>query len=635
MNRTEQASTPGTTPLATPAALLKHFGQHARRENTLSTLLGLVQVVMTIALAWQVAGMLDAAIYQPTSQPSAHPDNEPGNQLPGTLDWVLLATTLALRVLAANVQQRVGNRASIKVRDALRRFALQRCFGLNIRLFPAFNSAEASNLLTTEIDKQRGYFADFVAQKNLAVLMPLAIIIASATVSWLVPIIFLLTAPLVPIFMVLVGSRAAEISRVNIQQLNRLGDLLSDRLKNLQALQLANATDAESNQLFKQSEQFRQSTMKVLRLSFLSGTLLEFFSAISVAIVAVYLGLFFLNKYDFGAYASGYGMFEGVFLLMLAPEFYMPLRKMGALYHDRMDAMSVAEHLQKLDALYHAETSPEPGVATGVATGVETNVENQTGPETNTHNTSLGNANNTIVSLHVEQLQSGSHTHAVHAPVSFNLHPGDRLLLDGASGSGKTTLLDTLAGLRPAHSGNAAAVTGNTDANTDTGRIDKLFQNPRWYCHIGYLSQKPELLFASIRDNLTLGGDFTDERIRQALDDARALDLVNALPGQLDYLISDSGGYLSGGQAQRIALARVFLHQPALLLLDEPTANLDQDTANEFMQRLDQYCQQGGMLIMASHRVAEQDFFNQVIAMQPADSALSASINPAATGAQS
>ncbi len=621
MNRTKQASTPGTTPFATPAALLKHFGQHARRENTLSTLLGMVQVVMTIALAWQVAGMLDAAIYQPTSQPSVHPNNEPSNQLPGTLDWVLLATTLILRVLAANVQQRVGNRASIKVRDALRRFALQRCFGLNIRLFPAFNSAEASNLLTTEIDKQRGYFADFVAQKNLAVLMPLAIIIASATVSWLVPIIFLLTAPLVPIFMVLVGSRAAEISRVNIQQLNRLGDLLSDRLKNLQALQLANATDAESNQLFKQSEQFRQSTMKVLRLSFLSGTLLEFFSAISVAIVAVYLGLFFLNKYDFGAYASGYGMFEGVFLLMLAPEFYMPLRKMGALYHDRMDAMSVAEHLQKLDALYHAETDGK--------THAET--------ETNAHSTNSGNANNTIASLHVEQLQSGSHTHAVHAPVSFHLHPGDRLLLDGASGSGKTTLLDTLAGLRPAHSGNAMAVTGNTDADNDTGRIDNLFQNPQWYCHIGYLSQKPELLFASIRDNLTLGGDFTDERIRQALDDARALDLVNALPGQLDYLISDSGGYLSGGQAQRIALARVFLHQPALLLLDEPTANLDQDTANEFMQRLDQYCQQGGMLIMASHRVAEQDFFNQVIAMHPADSALppSASTSPAATGAQS
>ncbi|MGB1092148.1 MAG: ABC transporter ATP-binding protein/permease, partial [Oceanobacter sp.] len=421
------------------------------------------------------------------------------------------------------------------------------------------------------------YFADFVAQKNLAVLMPLAIILASASVSWLVPIIFLFTAPLVPLFMILVGSRAAEISRVNLTELNRLGDLLSDRLKNLQALQLAGTTETESDRLFQQSEQYRTSTMRVLRLSFLSGTLLEFFSAISVAIVALYLGLYFLNKYELGAYSSGYGLFEGIFLLMLAPEFYLPLRRMGALYHDRMNAMGVAEHLMKLDQLHRQEQAADNQMAAKPLPELEL--------------------------FQVEQLQSGTTEHPIHNPISFELKPGERLLLNGPSGVGKTSLLDTLAGLRP-------LAMGGIQLN-QTGV--SLYQNASWHRQIGYLSQRPELLFASIRDNLSLGKNFSDEELFSALDQAQIAELVQQLPGGLDYQISDDGGYLSGGQAQRIALARVFLHRPKLLLLDEPTANLDVGTANSFMEKLAAYTAEGNMLIMASHRPAQAGFFTQEI----------------------
>ena len=545
--------------------LLKHFGRYARTENRLSTLLGLVQVAMTIALAFLVASYLNDAVYLSDSL------------LPEAIDWFLLAAVLVVREVASWAQGRIGNRGSVKIRAALRRFALQRCFGLNIRLFPQFNAAEVSNLLTTEIDKQRGYFADFVPQKNLAVLMPLAIIIASSFFSWLVPLIFLFTAPLVPLFMVLVGFKAADASRDNIQQLSRLGDLLADRLKNLQALQLAGTVEKEGDRLFEQSESYRQSTMSVLRLSFLSGTLLEFFSAISVAIVAVYLGLFFLDKYSFGAYAGGYALFHGVFLLMLAPEFYKPLRQMGALYHDRSDAVSVAEHLMQLDSWYRRQRTVEAVTPLPA-----------------------------LQSLGVDGLQSGEHSHPVHQPVSFTLRPGGRLLINGPSGSGKTTLLDTLAGLRPAQHGHILL----------NGSAVDVFQQPDWFRQMGYMSQKPELLFASIRDNLTLGQTFSDDDLFAALKEAQVDQLVQSLPGGLDYIISDSGGYLSGGQAQRIALARVFLHKPALLLLDEPTANLDEDTAAAFIGRLQHYAEQGGMLIMASHHPADQNVFDQEITLQ-------------------
>src|SRR5690606_19715998 len=134
-------------------------------------------------------------------------------------------------------------------------------------LFPTFKLAEISNLLTREIDNQRGYFADYIPQQRLALLMPLAILLAALTVNWMVALILLLTAPLVVVFMILVGWKAADASRANLQALNRLGDLLADRLKNLQALQLAGTTGPEADALYEQSEQYRKSTMQVLRLA--------------------------------------------------------------------------------------------------------------------------------------------------------------------------------------------------------------------------------------------------------------------------------------------------------------------------------------------------------------------------------
>lgn len=216
-----------------PAALLKYFARYARRENSLATLLGLVQVAATIALAYGVARALDNALFQ------AEP------QTPSLASLAALAAALIIRSLAAYGQTLAGNRASVKIRQALRQYALERCFALNIRLFPSFNSTQLSNVIASEIDKQRGYFADYIPLQRLAVLMPLAILIAALWVSWLVPLLFALTAPVLVLFMILVGWKASDASRDNLQQLNRLGDLLADRLKNLQALQLAQATERE------------------------------------------------------------------------------------------------------------------------------------------------------------------------------------------------------------------------------------------------------------------------------------------------------------------------------------------------------------------------------------------------------
>lgn len=549
------------TTFAKPSQLLAHAQKTARLENLISVILGLVQIAMTIALAYWVATSLHNAVYQTPFQ------------LPSTLDWSVLFAILATRALASFAQSRIGNRASIKIRNYLRHWTLSRTNSLNIRLFPEFKVAEVSNLLTAEIDKQFGYFAEYVAHRKLAVFMPLAVVIATASVNWIVPMILLFTGPMMVVFMVLVGWKSADASRDNLEQLNRLGDLLTDRLKNLMPLQLAGTTQKESDQLFEQSEGYRKSTMKVLRIAFLSGTVLEFFSAISVALVAVYLGLFFLGKYDAGNWTE-LTLFHGIFLLMLAPEFYSPLRKMGALYHQKTDAETLAEHLIKLDNFANASSHEERQIE----------VPN-------------------LQTLHVRNLLSGSAESPLHKEVNFDLSAGQALLIKGASGSGKTTLLDTLAGLRPKAAGSILV----------NGQEIDLFRQESWFSQLGYQSQNAELLFGSIRENLSLGQTYSDEALYAALAHANASEVVRNLPEQLDYQISDSGGRLSGGQAQRIVLARVFLHQPKLLLLDEPTANLDEETANDFMKNLSLYTRSGGTLIMSSHLHADTDFFDQVL----------------------
>lgn len=545
-------------------SLLRRCNQLAASEYRLLTLLGALQTLNTIAFAALIAWLVNETVYL------GH------NTWQQTPFWLALSAVLTLQALLPLARSRIGDRASIKIRRALREQALRHAGQLGIQLQPEFSPSELSTLLSREIDSLRGYFAEFQPQQHLAVLSPILVIIATSFINWLVPLILALTAPLIPLFMIIVGHKAADASRNNLQQLNRLGSLLADRLKCLETLQQANAIHTEQVRLHQQSDHYRLATMKVLRLAFLSGTLLEFFSAISVALVAVYLGLFFLGKYDLGSWQT-ITLAHGIFLLMLAPEFYLPLRRLGTLYHAKADATSVADHLLKLFQL--EPISPQ------------------------SHQTNTISSHEPLTRVELKNLQCGYGNKAVGNPISLQIAPGERVLLRGPSGMGKSTLLDTVSGLLPPLGG--AILCNNKPING--------FQNSLWQSRIGYMTQQPELLFASIRDNLCLGHSFNDQQLFDALCAAQADTVVEALPGRLDYLISDDGGYLSGGQAQRIALARVFLHQPDLLLLDEATASLDDDTANAFMQGLERYCQEGGMAIMVSHRQQDQAGFDRIV----------------------
>lgn len=543
-----------------PTAILD---QHLRRsELRFSTSLGVVQTLMTIAFAWGTANLIGITLNGASM----------GLGLNASVGLLLLA--LLVKALASYFQNLINLRSSVYARDRLRQHILDRCFKLGVSLFPGFKPSELANLLTLETDKLKDYFADYQIQKKMAVFTPVLILIASASVNWLVPLLLLLTTPLIPLFMVLIGKRAAAASRANLEALNRLGHLLEDRLANLNLLQQQNCISIESKRLYSQSDSFRKSTMKVLRLAFLSGTLLEFFAAISVALIAVYLGLFFLGKYSLGAWSTDISFAQGAFLLMLAPEYYLPLRKLGALYHAKSNARALAERLQHLDQL----TDELPDTEQSTATDLQSE-------------------------LCCTELSCGNHS-PVHQPVSFELRSGESLLIEAPSGTGKTTLLDTLAGLR-------LPVDGIIQA--DGARLIA-YDNARWQQQVGYISQQAELIYGSLRENLTLGRSFSDDALWSALKQAQLEDVIRTVG--LDYFISDAGDFLSGGQIQRLAIARALLHQPKLLLLDEPIANLDQETAERFMQSLKHHTDRGGMLIMASHRSASSFEFTHRLTLE-------------------
>ena len=523
--------------------------------------LGIVQTLCTLGFAYVVANLIDQILTQGELNQSV------------TTMVLMVIGLLAIKAGASLWQSTINLTHSVIIRDRLRQQILDSCFKTGIRLYPDFKASQLANLLTSEVDKLKEYYAEFKVQKQMSVWTPLLILIAASFVNWLVPLLLLLTTPLIPVFMMLIGNKAAAASRDNLNEMNRLGHLLEDRLRNLDLLQQQRAVNNETDALYQQSNRFRISTMKVLRLAFLSGTLLEFFAAISVALVAVYLGLFFLDKYSIGAWDANLTFAHGAFLLMLAPEYYLPLRKMGALYHAKSNARAVAEHIQHLIELSESDQSSVNDTGN---IGVEKNL--------------------TLTQF------SGGKDHPIHVPINITLKAGQSLLIDAPSGSGKTTLLDTLAGLRKPTSGQLVA---------DGQPIDT-FDNAQWQMKVGYITQHPELIYGTLKENLSLGKPFSDDEIWAALKTAQLADVVSQLPSELDYFITDAGHFLSGGQVQRLAIARVLLHKPALLLLDEPVANLDVDTADQFMSALQHHTAGGGMLIMASHRTSRFVFDQQL-----------------------
>lgn len=416
------------------------------------------------------------------------------------------------------------------------------------------------SLLMDQVEHLHDFYAKFLPQSMLSVLQPLLILCFVFPVNWVSGILLLGTAPLIPVFMILTGLGAAEANRRNFQTLARLSSYFLDRLKGLRTVRLFNRVDTETNTMAAVSDDFRQRTMEILRIAFLSSAVLEFFASVSIALVAVYFGFTYLGHISLVDHVT---LFTGLFVLLLAPDFYLPLRELGSFYHAKAQAIGAADTLQSfLDQdIAHVTSGTVPFAPSGACAITAENL-------------CILGADHSILL----------------GPLTFTIAAGEFIAIAGKTGAGKSSFIHTLLGF--------TAYTGSLKLNGQELADLDLADYRR---SVGWLAQNPRLLPGTLRDNLQLGQpDLTDAELATALKDAGAESIV--MEKGWDYHIGEQNGGLSVGQAQRLALARTLLKPRSLLLLDEPTASVDRLNERQILSALEQIIHQQTTLLI-THRL--------------------------------
>ena len=415
-------------------------------------------------------------------------------------------------------------------------------------------------LATEKLDTLLPYITRYAPARARVMIVPLIILALGFWFSWAVGLVLVVTGPLIPVFMALIGLAAKEASQRQMADIGSLNDLLIERLSALVDIRLLDAGPAVVSGFASGAESLRAKTMNVLRIAFLSSTVLELFSAIGVAMVAVYVGFALLGSIGFGSYSAPLSPAAGIFLLLLAPDFYQPLRDLSAAWHDKAAALAVAGEL----AAWRDRT-PAALLGQGARTA------KLPGPAE--------------ISLQGVAVHLGDKV--IRYP-DMSIRPGESVALMGASGAGKTTLLRLLAGLTAPDEG-LVTVAGE---KLDTQTADA------WRARLGWMPQAPHFLNASVADNISLG---QRGNLGEALRAAAVEPVVAALPDGTRTLLGETGGGLSGGEARRLTLARAVFARPDILLADEPTADLDAETASMVMTGLSALAAQGCSLIVATH----------------------------------
>ncbi|MFI3276689.1 cysteine/glutathione ABC transporter permease/ATP-binding protein CydD [Vibrio sp.] len=543
---------------------LKQQSKLAKRWLMIAISLGVLSSVFLIAQAALLASILHQLIIE----------NVDKSELVG--HFAGLALSVVGRAGCTWGREIAGYRCGEQIRVYIRQLILDKLRELGPAYIKGKPAGTWATLLLEQVEDMQDFFSRYLPQMSLSVMIPFIILVVVFPVNWAAGLIFLLTAPLVPMFMALVGMKAADANRKNFKALQRLSGHFYDRLQSMTTIRLFDRTSAETEVLKGASEVFRTRTMDVLKLAFLSSAVLEFFTSISIAMTAVYFGFTYIGELNFGHYGVGITLFAGLFILILAPEFYQPLRDLGTFYHAKQQAVGAAESIVEfletdITKVKSGDTQLDP------AQGI--NIEAQD-----------------LKVLSPEGVQ-------LVGPISFALNTRQSTALVGPSGAGKTSLINAILGFMPYEG--SLKVNGIELRDLDLAS---------WRKTISWVGQNPLLLHGSIRDNVTLGKqDITDQTVQNALEQSFANEFVSE--HGLDYMISDRSGGLSVGQSQRLALARAMIQDGQFWLLDEPTASLDTRSEQLVMKGINSNIESRTALLV-THQLAPLQSVDNILVMR-------------------
>jgi ATP-binding cassette subfamily C protein CydCD len=536
---------------------LLRYARATRFFLAASVALGLAGAGLVIAQAMLIAEIVVGAFQR----------DEGTGALTAPLIW--LALVAAGRAAVSWLTELAAHRASAAVKSELRLRLLERAVRLGPGWLDSQRTGELTTLATRGIDALDDYFARYLPQLGLAVVVPAAVLARIVTADWVSAVVIVATLPLIPLFMVLIGW--ATQSRMDRQWrlLSRLSGHFLDVVAGLPTLKVFGRAKAQAAAIRSITADYRRATLKTLRLAFLSSFALELLATLSVALVAVGIGMRLVH--------GELDLFTGLMVLVLAPEAYLPLRQVGAQYHAAAEGLAAADEafavLEREPALTGAAPAPDARGAALAVDGLAVRHPGRAAPSL--------------------------------APTSFEVRPGETVAITGPSGAGKTTLLNAVLGFAEPSEGRVR-IGGRDLASLDPGS---------WRRQIAWVPQRPYLFAGSIADNVRLARPDADAAaVRDALRQADALGFVSALPEGAGTRLGDMGAGLSAGQRQRIALARAFLADRPVLLLDEPTANLDGATEAAVVDAVRRLAE-GRTVLLVVHRPALLPLADRVIAL--------------------
>ena len=546
---------------------LRHYAAMAKRPIYMAWGLSVVSTLLLIVQSWLIA-----VIFADWLTQIAH--HRPATDVFfDYLPWLI--GCLLLRPLLHFCKDRLALDAGLQVASILRKTLVEKLAQVGAARDQYGSDGGLASMVIEQCDALTGYISRFYLQRLIVVTTPIMLLVAAATQSWIATLILLLTAPLVPVFMVLIGHATARKSRQQFAAMAQLSGRFLDWLRGTATLQRLYAVGHASQDIDASAEAYRMRTMSVLKIAFLNTAALELLAALSIALLAVYLGFGLIGILPWQKNTVPVPYQSALFLLLLAPEFYAPLRQLGADYHVKAQAEGAIAELSPLLAFASAEkTKANPFILTAPP---------------------AIDADNIWVN-HQQRIRL--------APLSFAIAAGERLAIVGQSGSGKSTLLQIFLGFC-AYQGDIFI--DNQNFNT--------INSTQFRHQIAYLSQQTMLLPISIADNLRLPNPTaSDDKLWQILAQVGLKPLIKALPNQLDTQLGERGSGLSGGQQRRLAIAQLLLQDAHLWLLDEPTEHLDSETAAEINALLQQVTR-GKTVLWVTHDATNLPWLDRQISL--------------------